>query len=241
MIAEAEKYLGFPYVWGGSNPTTSFDCSGFVSWVINHSGWNVGRLTANGLLNISTPVSSANAKPGDLIFFPGDLQHLRRVPCGHLCRGRDDDPLRRPDLLRIHQHKLLAESLLHLCQASIKEERLTMNPKIKKINAEYDKNAAKIAELQARQKELVRQRTELENSDILELVHSHDLDITRLAALIRTMNTDPAAALGEKWRKPPMKMCNHRLIAIVLSGLLCFLRRFPSPLLPWARRGRRKP
>ncbi|MEI3059211.1 MAG: C40 family peptidase [Oscillospiraceae bacterium] len=71
MIAEAEKYLGFPYVWGGSNPTTSFDCSGFVSWVINHSGWNVGRLTANGLLNISTPVSSANAKPGDLIFFQG--------------------------------------------------------------------------------------------------------------------------------------------------------------------------
>lgn len=71
MIAEAEKYLGFPYVWGGSSPATSFDCSGFVSWVINHSGWNVGRLTANGLLNISTPVSSANAKPGDLIFFQG--------------------------------------------------------------------------------------------------------------------------------------------------------------------------
>ena len=71
MIAEAEKYLGFPYVWGGSNPTTSFDCSGFVSWVINHSGWNVGRLTANGLLNISTPVSSVNSKPGDLIFFQG--------------------------------------------------------------------------------------------------------------------------------------------------------------------------
>ena len=71
MIAEAEKYLGFPYVWGGSNPTTSFDCSGFVSWVINHSGWNVGRLGAQGLLNICTPVSSANAKPGDLIFFQG--------------------------------------------------------------------------------------------------------------------------------------------------------------------------
>ena len=71
MIAEAEKYLGYPYVWGGSSPSTSFDCSGFVSWVINHSGWNVGRLTANGLLNICTPVSSANAKPGDLIFFQG--------------------------------------------------------------------------------------------------------------------------------------------------------------------------
>lgn len=78
-----------------------------------------------------------------------------------------------------------------------------MNPKIKKINAEYDKNAAKIAELQARQKELVRQRTELENSDILELVHSHDLDITRLATLIRTMNTDPAAALRGEMEETP--------------------------------------
>ena len=66
-----------------------------------------------------------------------------------------------------------------------------------------DKNAAKIAELQARQKELVRQRTELENSDILELVHSHDLDITRLAALIRTMNTDPAAALRGEMEETP--------------------------------------
>lgn len=71
MIAEAEKYLGYPYVWGGSSPSTSFDCSGFVSWVINHSGWNVGRLGAQGLLNICTPVSSANARPGDLIFFQG--------------------------------------------------------------------------------------------------------------------------------------------------------------------------
>lgn len=71
MIAEAEKYLGYPYVWGGSSPSTSFDCSGFVSWVINHSGWNVGRLGAQGLYNICTPVSSSQAKPGDLIFFKG--------------------------------------------------------------------------------------------------------------------------------------------------------------------------
>ena len=71
MLAEAEKYLGMPYVWGGSSPATSFDCSGFISWVLNHSGWNVGRMTANGLLNYCTPVSSTNAKPGDLIFFQG--------------------------------------------------------------------------------------------------------------------------------------------------------------------------
>ena len=72
LITEAEKYLGFPYVWGGSNPRTSFDCSGFVSWALTNSGvCNTGRLGAQGLYNISTPVPSADAKPGDLIFFVG--------------------------------------------------------------------------------------------------------------------------------------------------------------------------
>jgi cell wall-associated NlpC family hydrolase len=73
MMAEATKYIGYPYVWGGSSPSTSFDCSGFVSWVLNHcgAGWNVGRLGAQGLYNICTPVSSANAQPGDLVFFVG--------------------------------------------------------------------------------------------------------------------------------------------------------------------------
>ena len=70
LLAEAEKYLGYPYVWGGSNPVTSFDCSGYVSWVLTHSGVkNIGRLTAQGLYNICTPVSPADARPGDLIFF----------------------------------------------------------------------------------------------------------------------------------------------------------------------------
>ena len=69
MLEEAEKYLGYPYVWGGSSPATSFDCSGFVSWVINHSGWNVGRLGAQALCNLCTPVSPEDARPGDLVFF----------------------------------------------------------------------------------------------------------------------------------------------------------------------------
>lgn len=69
MMEEAQKYVGYPYVWGGSSPSTSFDCSGFVSWVINHSGWDVGRLGAQGLCNICTPVSSP--QPGDLVFFTG--------------------------------------------------------------------------------------------------------------------------------------------------------------------------
>ncbi|MBU5456942.1 C40 family peptidase [Oscillibacter sp. MSJ-31] len=72
LIEEAEKYIGYPYVWGGSNPDTSFDCSGFVSYVFTNSGLvNTGRLGAQGLYNVCTPVSKANAKPGDLIFFVG--------------------------------------------------------------------------------------------------------------------------------------------------------------------------
>lgn len=71
MIKEAEKYLGYPYIWGGSNPSTSFDCSGFVCWVLNHSGWRVGRISAQGLYNLCTPVSRRNARPGDLVFFKG--------------------------------------------------------------------------------------------------------------------------------------------------------------------------
>ena len=73
MIREAEKYLGYPYVWGGSSPSTSFDCSGFVSWVINHcgNGWSIGRQTANGLLSHCTRISRDEAQPGDLIFFQG--------------------------------------------------------------------------------------------------------------------------------------------------------------------------
>lgn len=72
LIAEAEKYLGYPYVWGGSNPSTSFDCSGFVSYVLTNSGLvNTGRLGAQGLYDVCSPVSSADVKPGDLVFFVG--------------------------------------------------------------------------------------------------------------------------------------------------------------------------
>jgi cell wall-associated NlpC family hydrolase len=71
VITEANKWLGMPYVWGGSSPVTSFDCSGYISWVLNQSGFNVGRLSAQGLYDISSPVSAANVKPGDLVFFVG--------------------------------------------------------------------------------------------------------------------------------------------------------------------------
>jgi hypothetical protein len=79
ILTEAEKYLGYPYVWGGYNPSTSFDCSGFVSWVLNHSGWDVGRLSAQGLYNICT--RTASPRPGDLVFFVGtyDTPGVSRV------------------------------------------------------------------------------------------------------------------------------------------------------------------
>lgn len=80
MLSEAEKYLGYPYVWGGSSPATSFDCSGFVSWVVNHSGWNVGRLGAQGLYNICTRTSSPC--PGDLVFFKGTYDTPGVSHCG---------------------------------------------------------------------------------------------------------------------------------------------------------------
>ena len=98
IIKEAEKYLGYPYVWGGSSPSTSFDCSGFVSWVINHSGWDVGRLGAQGLCNICTPVSSANVKPGDLVFFTGTydtpgVSHVG-IYCGNGVMIHCGDPIK---------------------------------------------------------------------------------------------------------------------------------------------------
>ena len=80
ILSEAEKYIGYPYVWGGSSPATSFDCSGYVSWVINHSGWNVGRLGAQGLYNICTRTS--NPQPGDLVFFKGTYDTPGVSHCG---------------------------------------------------------------------------------------------------------------------------------------------------------------
>lgn len=80
MLSEAEKYIGYPYVWGGASPATSFDCSGYLSWVINHSGWNVGRQTAQGLYNLCTRTSSP--KPGDLVFFKGTYDTPGVSHCG---------------------------------------------------------------------------------------------------------------------------------------------------------------
>ena len=80
LLTEAEKYIGYPYVWGGSSPSISFDCSGYLSWVLNQCGWNVGRLGAQGLYNYCTPTSSP--QPGDLVFFVGTYDTPGVSHCG---------------------------------------------------------------------------------------------------------------------------------------------------------------
>ena len=80
LLAEAEKYIGYPYVWGGSSPSTSFDCSGYLSYVLNQCGWDVGRLGAQGLYNYCTPTSSP--RPGDLVFFVGTYDTPGVSHCG---------------------------------------------------------------------------------------------------------------------------------------------------------------
>ena len=124
MMAEAEKYVGYPYVWGGSSPSTSFDCSGFVSWVINHSGWDVGRLGAQGLCNICTPVSPEQAKPGDLVFFVGTYDtHGRSKPRRAVCGQFRDVALWRPYFLHQPQFELLAAAFLLLRASALTPER----------------------------------------------------------------------------------------------------------------------
>ena len=122
MLKEAEKYIGYPYVWGGSSPSTSFDCSGFISWVINHSGWNVGRLGVQGLYNICTPVSSSQAKPGDLVFFVGTYDP-RRVPCRPVCGQFGHAALRRPHFLHESQFELLEIPFLQFLASALTPER----------------------------------------------------------------------------------------------------------------------
>jgi hypothetical protein len=111
LLEEAAKYLGTPYVWGGYSPS-GFDCSGFVSYCLVHSGVrNTGRLTAQGLYNICTPVSQSEAQPGDLIFFTGTYDATSNA-YWNLCGQWSDDPLWASGSVHVHQLSILAEPFL---------------------------------------------------------------------------------------------------------------------------------
>ena len=110
IYKEAQKYVGTPYVWGGSSPETGFDCSGYVCWVYNQNGYDVGRTTANGLWNKSQHISEAEAKPGDLVFFKGTYDTPRHEPYRNLSGQRHDGQCRRPHQVRKHSLVLLGEA-----------------------------------------------------------------------------------------------------------------------------------
>lgn len=113
LMEEAARYLDYPYVWGGSSPSTSFDCSGFVCWVFTNSGvHNLPRTTAQGIYNQCTPVSAADAKAGILSFYRYIQFGRTSQPCGDLLRKRGHDSLRRSNQLRFNQFVLLAEPFL---------------------------------------------------------------------------------------------------------------------------------
>ena len=173
MLAEAQKYIGYPYVWGGSSPATSFDCSGYVSWVINHSGWNVGRLGAQGLYNICTPTSSP--KPGDLVFFKGTYDTPGVSHCGiYVGDGK-------------FEYKLLAISFLRLRAFTVTGGFEMATTKSMKIQAEIDKVKAKISEQQARLKELEQKKLEAENSEIVDIVRGMSISLTELPLLFEKL------------------------------------------------------
>ena len=191
LITEAEKYLGYPYVWGGSNPDTSFDCSGFVSYVLTNSGLvNTGRLGAQGLYNVCTPVSKANAQPGDLIFFVGTYDtpgvshvgiyvgdgvmipfstHPSILPTGSSISTPSEDP-------------------------PIKRKEFCMNPKYQKVLSDIEKAEKKKSEIEGQLKELYDKKTELENLEIINTVRSMVMDKDQIMAFLSSMKggTKPA-------------------------------------------------
>ena len=160
LIEEADKYVGFPYVWGGSTPETSFDCSGFVSYVLTNSGlYNTGRLGAQGLYNISTRVS--NPQPGDLVFFTGTYDTPGVSHVG-IYVGEDGDG---------------SPVMLH-CGDPIQYAKLD------RIERDIEKTRAKILEYQKRLKDLEAQKIEEENAQIVQMVKAVHLDGAQLAAFL---------------------------------------------------------
>ena len=190
MIREAEKYLGYPYVWGGSSPSTSFDCSGFVSYVINHcgNGWSVGRLTANGLMGVCDIIPKSSAKPGDLIFFQGtyDTSGASHVGIyvGNGMMIHCGNPISYASIESNYWQQLRQNQKL--------KEGWRLSAKLDRIGADLEKARKKRAEWDARVKDLERRYREEENSEIHEMVHAANLTPDQLSELLRMFAADMA-------------------------------------------------
>ena len=192
MIEEAEKYLGFPYVWGGSSPSTSFDCSGYVCWVINNcgNGWSMGRTTAQGLYDATTPVSTANAKARRPDLFH---RHLRRrgagVPRGDLCGQQSFYPLRRPHILRLGDRLLLDKSPVWVWQNFIGSNGgMRLNQKLQKLRQEREKLQGKLQTIQGRLRQMDEEIVKLEDVEIVGIVRELKLTPEALAQVLKNLN-----------------------------------------------------
>ena len=199
ILAEAEKYIGYPYVWGGYSPSTSFDCSGFVSWVINHSGWAVGRLGATGLYNICTP--GIRPRPGDLVFFVGTYDTAGCLPTVASMWATDHAPLWRPHPIFQPEQQLLAGSFLRLRAFTMIGGFTWRQAKARKIQAEMEKVKAKISEAQAKLKELEQKHREAENEEIVDIVRGMSVPLDELPLLLQKLG----ALLARVARSPALQ------------------------------------
>ena len=185
MIQEAEKYLGVPYVWGGYSPS-GFDCSGFVSWVINNcgNGWNVGRCTADELRSHCSQVSLSEAKPGDLIFFTGTYSAGTPVTHVGIYIGNGQmihagDPVQYANINTSYWTEQFLRIWAYLNQLKIGGNKL--NPKIDKLARDIEKTEKKIADLQKKLELFKEEKTRLENEDYGDIGRDFHLTPKELA------------------------------------------------------------
>ena len=194
IYKEAQKYVGTPYVWGGSTPETGFDCSGYVCWVYNQNGYNVGRTTANGLWNKSQHISEAEAKPGDLVFFEGTYDTPGKSHVGiYLGNGMmvsAGDPIKYADIHSSYWQKYLSG----FGRLSKRLEE-SMSEKLDKLRASLEKEKERRIKINNRIESLERRIQEAEAAEVNEMVRTAKVTPEQLAALLRqSTNTTPNPA-----------------------------------------------
>ena len=184
MIREAEKYLGYPYVWGGASPSTSFDCSGFVCWVINNcgNGWNVGRTTADGLRSYCSYVSPSDAKPGDLIFFQGTYDTPGASHVGIYVGNNMMIHCGNP--IQYTSKFLLAATFYGIWQTSLEGSEQEMNMRLKKVLDDIQKTENKILELQEHVRQLRIQKKQMEDAEIIKAIRSMKMDSRKMLTFL---------------------------------------------------------
>ena len=206
IYKEAQKYVGTPYVWGGSTPETGFDCSGYVCWVYNQNGYDVGRTTANGLWNKSQHISEADAKPGDLVFFKGTYDTPGMSHTGIYLGNGMMVSAGDPHQVRKHSLVLLGEASRRVRTAFKMIGGVTMSEKSDKLRAMLAKEKERRIKLNNRIEILERRIQEEDSAEVNEMVRTAKVTPEQLAALLRqsaTTTPNPAAlsAVGATFEK----------------------------------------